>query len=498
MSSQIQAQQIATLGQLCGITRGFQDNQGRRHRTSRATYAALLTAMGTPWENPDVLRMEIERRQTRLFDQLLQPVTAVPETPARHTLAIPVRTVRSDLPGDLMGVIELTAESGETWTWEGTPEAPGQPSFAPVSGGFRAFVDIPLPESLEPGYHKLKLRIQSRYGEETGSTLLIIYPLATYQPPCLAGDRRLWGFNLPLYALTGGHNWGIGDFSDLREMIALAGELDAAFVGVNPLHAALPKPKAHHSPYSPNTRLFLNFLYLDLQEIPELSASPAAQNLMASPNFRSAKARVQASPLVEYEEVFRLKRQILGLLYETFQAHHDGEQEKTDRGREFLRFIAEKNELLQKYAEYMALAEYWDYADWRRWPPEYHHPGNAAVSDFAKEHRQDVLFHQYVQWLAAAQLNRAKERAYEAGLPFTLYQDLALGAVAGGFETWAYPGLFAQGVALGAPPDAFNPKGQDWGLPPMVPETLRDLEFQPFIQTIRANLPENGMLRLTM
>ncbi|MDI6853603.1 MAG: 4-alpha-glucanotransferase [Deltaproteobacteria bacterium] len=496
MSSGIQAQQIATLGQLCGITRSFQDNQGKRHRTSRATYEALLTAMGTPWENPDVLRMEIERRQRSHFDRLLQPVTAVPEAPAPSGLAIPVRTAKPEVPKDLQGGVELTTESGETWVWEGTPEAPVQPSVIPMFGGWRVSVRIPLPESLESGYHKLNLRMQSRHGEETGSTLLVVHPAAAYQPPCLAGNRRLWGFNLPLYALTGEHNWGIGDFSDLREMIALAGEAGAAFVGVNPLHAALPQPQAHPSPYSPNSRMFLNFLYLDLQEVPELSASPAAQHLLANPEFQAAKARVQASPLVDYEEVFRLKRQILGPLYEAFQAQHDGEQPKTARGREFSKFVAEKNEILQKYAEYTALAEYWGHPDWRRWPPEYHHPGNAAVSDFAKEHRKEVLLHKYVQWLAAAQLNQTKEKAYEVGLPFTLYQDLALGAVAGGFETWAYPGLFAQGVALGAPPDAFNPKGQDWGLPPMVPETLRDLEFQPFIQTLRANLPENGMLRL--
>jgi 4-alpha-glucanotransferase len=301
---------------------------------------------------------------------------------------------------------------------------------------------------------------------------------------------------LPLYALRGAHDWGIGNFSDLREVIALAGEVGAAFVGVNPLHAGMPEPKGAISPYSPSTRMFVNFLYLDLHEVPELAQSPAAQHLLANPEFQAAKARAQASPLVEYQEVFRLKRQILEPLYEAFEAQHNGEQPKTDRGREFSRFIAEKNELLQKYAEYMTLAEHWGRADWRRWPPEYHHPGHAAVAGFAQEHRRDVLFHQYVQWLAAVQLTQAKDKAHEAGLPFTLYQDLALGAVAGGFETWAYPGLFAQGVALGAPPDAFNPKGQDWGLPPMIPEALRDLEFQPFIQTIRANLPENGMLRL--
>lgn len=496
MNGKIQAQQIATLGRLCGITPGFQDNQGRRHRTSQATYKALLTAMGVPWENPDVLRMEIERRQSRLFDQLLQPVTLLSQAGAPDVLGIPVRTSKPDLPKDLMAVAEITFESGETWTWEGTPDASAPSTAVPVSGGLRTKVHIPLPETLQPGYYDLKLRVQSRESEETGASLLIVHPFGAYQPPCLAGSRRLWGLNVPLYALAGNGNWGIGDFTDLGEMAALTRELGGAFVGVNPLHAAMPRAQAHPSPYAPTCRLFLNFLYLDLEEVPELAESPEAQALLASPEFQTALAHVQSTSLVDYEKVFRLKRAILGPLFETFRERHDGNQPKTSRGWEFHRFIKKTDNLLQKFAEYSALAEHWEEADWRRWPPEYHHPGNAAVSDFARKHRKEVVFHEYVQWLAAGQLDRAKGKAREAGLPFTLYQDLALGAIAGGFASWAYPGLFAQRVAIGAPPDAFNPKGQDWGLPPMIPETLRELRFQPFIQTIRANLPEDGMLRI--
>ena len=82
------------------------------------------------------------------------------------------------------------------------------------------------------------------------------------------------------------------------------------------------------------------------------------------------------------------------------------------------------------------------------------------------------------------------------GLPFTLYEDLALGASPGGFETWAHQELFARGPAIGAPPDAFNPQGQNWGLPPLIPERLRASGYQLFIDTLRANTPPGGMLRM--
>ena len=104
--------------------------------------------------------------------------------------------------------------------------------------------------------------------------------------------------------------------------------------------------------------------------------------------------------------------------------------------------------------------------------------------------------HQYVQWLAATQLGQVCREAKQQGLPFTLYEDLALGASPGGFDTWAYQELFAQGAAMGAPGDAFNPQGQNWGLPPLIPERLRSSGYRLFIDTLRANLPVGGMLRL--
>ena len=496
MTDKILAQQIAVLGRLCGITAGYQDNQGKRHRTSQATYRALLSAMGVIWENPDVLRMEIERRQERLLGQLLPPVSVISAASPAQALPVMIPAPGPTAPQNVVAVAELSAENGQNWTWESLLALPPGAEAQAVASGWRAPGELPLPQGLEPGYYDLKLRMQTQEGEESGATLLIVHPAAVYQPPHLAGGQRLWGFNLPLYALTSARNWGMGDFTDLREMLDLAGELGAAFVGVNPLHAPMPLAHADLSPYSPSSRLFINFLHLDLEEVPELAESPEAMALLASPEFQAARARLRSTELVDYLEIFRLKRQILGPLFDAFLANHRIDQPSTARGREFLRFVEEEDGLLQKFAAFSALAEHWGESDWRRWPPEYHHPDSATVAEFTQAYRREVLFHQFVQWLAAAQLNRAKYQAYASGLPFTLYQDLALGAIAGGFETWAYPGLFAQRVAIGAPPDAFNPKGQDWGLPPMIPETLRELRFQPFIRTLRANLPEDGMLRL--
>jgi (1->4)-alpha-D-glucan 1-alpha-D-glucosylmutase len=49
---------------------------------------------------------------------------------------------------------------------------------------------------------------------------------------------------------------------------------------------------------------------------------------------------------------------------------------------------------------------------------------------------------------------------------------------------------------VGAPPDAFSPRGQDWGLPPLVPGRLRDAAYAPFLATLRANMRHAGALRI--
>jgi 4-alpha-glucanotransferase len=118
------------------------------------------------------------------------------------------------------------------------------------------------------------------------------------------------------------------------------------------------------------------------------------------------------------------------------------------------------------------------------------------VIEFVREHSKDVGLFQYGQWLAATQLTQVCQAARDQGLSLTLYQDLAVGTNPGGFETWAHQDLFALDAAIGAPADAFNPGGQNWGLAPLIPERLRTSGYQLFIDTLHANIPPGGMLRM--
>ena len=492
------AKKIAALGSLCGITSQYWDNFGRRHRTSQATYRDLLSAMGVDWEDPEGLDREIARRRLGPWGALLAPVQLIKPAPA-----LAGATVRLWFPGpeppaavDVLG--EMVSETGARYRWERRLKVAGRLKSQAVPGGFRVAVRLPLPADLELGYYDLTLKVRSGGREESGRTRLIAAPPQAYAPAWLEEGRRAWGFNLPLYALRSRANWGVGDFADLMEVIRWAGPLGAAFVGVNPLHAAGGRATADPSPYSPTSRIFLNVLYLSLEAAPEMAACRKAQDLVASPEFQAAKARLAAASLVSYGEVHRLKRRVLKLLYETFCEAHGAPEAPPARpgGRSSPGLWRPGASPWPGSASFQPWRIILQQGDWRRWPGPYQHPESPAVAEFAREHGKEVRFYQYGQWLAATQLGQVCQEAKQQGLPFTLYEDLALGASPGGFDTWAHQELFARGPAIGAPPDAFNPQGQNWGLPPLIPERLRASGYQLFIDTLRANLPPGGMLRM--
>ena len=91
-----------------------------------------------------------------------------------------------------------------------------------------------------------------------------------------------------LYLLRSQRNWGIGDFTDLAGLVALARERGADVVGLSPLHAMFPDQPEQASPYSPSDRRPLNVLYIDVERVPEFTASAEAK--AGSPTLTSSSS----------------------------------------------------------------------------------------------------------------------------------------------------------------------------------------------------------------
>lgn len=319
---------------------------------------------------------------------------------------------------------------------------------------------------------------------------------SAYLPTPIAQGRRLWGVNVQLYGLRSRRNWGIGDFGDLACLCRLVARAGGSFVGLNPLHALFPEQPQRASPYSPSHRRFLNVLYLDIEAIPEFATSDEARRHVASAAFQRRLEALRDAPFVDYAGVAAAKMEVLPLLWATFQ------KGPSERRRAFEKWRTSEGETLARFALFSALQTYFHRQDPQRywgfpaWPAAYQDPDSPAVSEFAREHTDAIAFHAWLQWLAETQLRAAEAAGQESGLSLGLYLDLAVGASPGGGEVWAQPSVFAHGASAGAPPDELNLLGQDWGLPPYIPQRLLSRRCHPFEILLAANMREGGMLRI--
>jgi 4-alpha-glucanotransferase len=134
--------------------------------------------------------------------------------------------------------------------------------------------------------------------------------------------------------------------------------------------------------------------------------------------------------------------------------------------------------------------------NWRDWPAEYRDPRSAAVQGFARENPREIAFHAFCQWLADESLHAAQRACREAGMPIGLIADLAVGTDAGGSHAWSHQDKILADLSVGAPPDAFSPLGQDWGLTAFSPRELVEHGFVAFIELLRAAMRRAGGVRI--
>ena len=320
---------------------------------------------------------------------------------------------------------------------------------------------------LAAGYHSLLMhQADSSHTEEAQ---LIVSPQHCYER--VSPDEKLWGISCQLYTLRSPHNWGIGDFGDLKQLIEKAAGSGAAFIGLNPLHILCSDTPEVVSPYSPSDRRFINPLYIELQALPEFEHSDEIQTLMQRAETMQTLERLRAVQWVDYSAISELKYRLFELVYHDFL-----ECEvviKSERARQFHRFIVHGGEALEQIASF-----------------EVHH--NA----YANSYSQDPKFYCFLQWLASQQLAACQSLTQELGMTIGLLGDLAVGSVAGGCEVEQNPQLYVADVTIGAPPDPFSSTGQNWGLPVMNPVAMRKQHYHHFIELLRANMTSVGGLRI--
>ena len=481
---------IERLAQLRGMGDAYHNYRGELQYFSLETKAAILTAMGCMVDDSNALAAEIAQLESARWRKFL-PVMAISHSArigfdmnvtAREFGGTIVWRVRLEDGSRLEGAVS-SAACAEVWRGE-------------VAGSWITRRRFELAADLPPGYHQFEARIA---GGAIDQCLLIVSPPKCFAPPALAAGRRLWGLAVQLYTLRSRNNWGIGDFGDLEMLIRWMASCGAGFIGVNPLHALAPADPARSSPYSASSRHFLNVLYISVPAVREFEDCLAARARMGDPEFAHHLDSLRDAPLVDYRGVAELKFEILALLYQDFRDKHLAM--RSERGREFLEFVARRGLPLQMHARFDALDRHFratqgSASGWMCWPQEFRDVNGSAAARFALEHREEVDFYAYLQWLAHEQLVRAQALARELGMPIGLYGDYAVGANPSGSETWVDEASYCLGAEIGAPPDPLALKGQGWGIPPPDPAAMQAQRLHGFIQLLRDNMRYYGALRL--
>ncbi len=357
-----------------------------------------------------------------------------------------VRVIRAGQRVTFDEPADLVLENGSRETLRAMPGSPGRS---------RVPADVPL------GYHTVELHDSGR------RVALIVAPARCHLPSGL----RIWAWALQLYAARTRRSWGLGDFGDLARFATDVRRQGCRLLLLNPLHAATPVVPQEPSPYSPTTRRYLNPLYLAVHELREARELPEFERLQA------AGRALNARPLIDRDRIFRLKMRALGAMYRRFEGD-----------AAFEAYVASEGAALREYATFCVLAEEHG-GNWREWPAKYRDPHASDVRRVADARRVRVRFHQWIQWHLDRQLQRAASIV-------PVMQDLPIGIDPNGADAWAWQDVLAHGIHVGAPPDEFNTKGQNWGLPPFVPSRLKRAAYRPFIETIRGTMRHAGGLRI--
>jgi len=322
---------------------------------------------------------------------------------------------------------------------------------------------------------------------------LIIVPPRCKLPDEIVPGGRAFGLVANLYTVRSYRNWGVGDLTDLKELIEWTGEIGGAFVGVNPLHA-LANRGGDISPYSPVSRLFRNPLYIDVDAIPELHAMPNVAARLDRPEFEAELDELREDKHVRYEAVMALKMPVLEELHRVFTSRE--RDAKTQRGAAYEAYVRAHDPELTRFATFVALAEAHNAWNWREWPGELQSASSEAVRQFQLDRAERIDLHRWIQFELDRQLGEVAKVARNDGLPIGLYQDLAIGTSPTGADTWAMPQLFVQRASIGAPPDPYSANGQNWGLPPIDPRALRRDGYRYFIRLVQSGFRHAGALRI--
>ena len=477
------------LAEQVGFHSSYIDCYGNNVHANQDALKALLTAMEYNVDCDDAIMKSVNELQNSTWVSLLPAMQMLKSEDEIYKAWLSVAC--EDFDKKLAWTVQL--ESGDTLTGEIAVSDLTVLAEHEIAGVVYKKLHLVLPKIAE-GYHSLSMTV----GNVTASCHLIVAPKTCYGPND-ASDYRMWGLAAQLYSVKSDNSWGMGDFGDLKNLVAESAKRGVTAIGLNPLHPLYIDNPGHISPYSPTSRCFLNTLYIDVTNVANFDSCAKVQKLVATKAFKQQLAQVNGQEFIDYPHAANLKLQALELLYTDFVSKHL--KKNTEFAKQYNAFVAEMGDDLFELATFDALYEHFRKIDenaygWKAWPVEFQDPHSVEVEKFKVDNAERIGYFQFLQFVADSQLGAAAQQAKSDKMPVGLYLDLAVGCDGSGAEVWADKHSYVSGAAVGAPPDAMNTLGQDWGLTPINPVALQEKGYMPLVKALRSNMRHAGALRI--
>lgn len=367
----------------------------------------------------------------------------------------------------------------------------GKADFKPLTATFQevekkiegitpyVHLTVNLEDDLEPNYYDLKVKT----GKGEYKTLLAVAPRKCYALD-MKGKEKLFGFALQLYSLKSRRNWGVGDFTDLENMVNLLADSGGDVVGLNPLNVLRHDCPEDASPYNSVSRLFLNPIYIDVEKVPYYEEGD---------KDGSAIWYAKEKENIDYTSIYNAKIKALKNIYTRMI-----NDKKSAYAKEFEAFKSADTGELNRLAVFQAIAEERALKGGfsQKKEQELSSAISSGVEKFADEHKETIDFFKFLQFEADRQLRQVSDKIKEHNLVVGLYRDLPVGVSKNSAEVWGDKYLYIQGSGAGAPPDNFFPMGQKWLLGAFNPMELKERCYKPFIRILRANMRHAGAVRI--
>ncbi len=453
---------------LYGVETARVDADGQRRGPPEEVILAVLSRLGAPLAAATDARDAARQRRREIWSRTCPPVRVATRGEAP---SVPLRMRAERAHGPLAWTL-VCDRGGGMRRDEVRAEALELAGGSSLDGERFEIRRLELPSDLPVGYHRLTVR----HAADEHRGRIIVTPGQVWR-----GERlqRAWGVFHPLYGLRDDRRAGVGDFRTLAAALDWTAARGGTLFGTTPLCAGFSDPTPiDPSPYRPASRLFWDDRYLDLESAPGFSVARAAGELSGLEELTDHRS----DTFVPWDELSRAHEDALGALARRF--FDSGGAREAD----FRRFLAARPRVAD-YARFRAARRVYG-RDWRGWP-------EPARSGRLTEDGLDgrvVQRHLYGQWAASRQIERIADREWDRGAG--LYLDIPLGTDANGYDVWRHRDQFVVDVSTGAPPDDFFRGGQDWGLPPLHPERIRENGFDYVAAVLRHSMEPATLVRL--